>query len=455
MDHAPPAGHNFEYVDYFPRSGVTVHTGDVVSFQWGATPDGLHTTTLLKDGQTPQDAWQSTALAVPDAEDGDGALQLNPTIGAPTLPPPGSGAPNACGDATTPCAFDGSSTLNSGTHPTDGTSAFTVKINSPAGTTLNFVCLIHPGMAGSLQVVPDSTAASTASDVADAANTQAAQDDADARAAAAAAGPATSTVDAAGHRTYTAIAGTASQYVEVAEFLPGAMTIGTGDRVTWKTTTIKDIHTVTFPSDTGGADPLPQVCEGSSTDTPATGPPTSCAGGPSNFEVHFVPGVFGTNSIASPTQVASSGLLAVAPAPFPSQTTYSFPTAGRFSFFCHIHENAMKGSVVVQSPTKTSLSIAAKTTTGTSTVVDPISGVLSAAGTALPGQTVRLVGRVGGSSTYKTLAYARTSSAGKVTFNVKPPKGKDVYLLVYNGSRATRPAYVGSRSSAVTVNVLR
>ena len=43
------------------------------------------------------------------------------------------GAPDACGDATTPCAFDGTSDLNSGTNPTDGTSNFLVQVNAAAG----------------------------------------------------------------------------------------------------------------------------------------------------------------------------------------------------------------------------------------------------------------------------------------------------------------------------------
>ena len=456
VDHAPPSGHNFEYVDYFPRSGAKVHTGDVVAFAWGATPDGFHTATLLKSGQTPQDAWQSTPVAVPDSDDGSGALQFNPAIGGPTFPPPGSGAPNACGDASTPCEYDGSGTVNSGARPTDGATSFSVKINAPEGTTLNFVCLVHPGMQGSLQVVPAGTAASTSTEVSDAAAAQASQDDSDALAAEAAAGPATSTVDSAGHRTYTATAGTATPYVEVAEFLRGPLTIGTGDRIIWKTKTIKDIHTVTFPTGTHAADPIPAFCEGSGTaDAPATGPPPSCAGGPANFEVHFVPGPFGVSAITSPTQVSSSGLLAAPPAPFPSQTTFTFPTAGSYRFFCHIHENAMKGAVNVKAPTPTSLSIAIKTANGTSTVADPVTGVLGASGTRLAGQVVRLVGRVGGSTTYKTLGYARTTASGRVTFNVKPPRGRDVYALVYNGSRPTRPAYLGSHSPTVTVTVLR
>lgn len=455
VDHAPPAGHNFEYVDYFPRSSVKVHTGDVVSFAWGATPDGFHTATLLKSGQTPQQAWQNTPAAVPDADEGGGALQFNPAIGAPTFPPPGSGAPTACGDATTPCVYDGSGTVSSGARPTDGTTSFAVKINAPEGTTLNFVCLVHPGMAGSLQVVPAATAASTSTEVSDAAAAQASQDDSGALAAESAVGPATSTVDAAGHRTYSAVAGTATPYVEVAEFLPGPLTIGTGDRITWKTQTIKDIHTVTFPAGTRTADPIPAVCEKTGTsDVFATGPPPSCAGGPANFEVHFLPGPVGSASISSPTQVASSGLLANPPAPFPSQTTFTFQTAGSYSFFCHIHENGMRSSVTVKAPTPTSLSIAVQTTNGTSTVVDPITGVLRAAGSPLGGQVVRLVGRLGGSTTYQTLGYARTTSMGRLTFDVKPPRGRDVYALVYNGSRATRPAYLGSHSVAVVVTVL-
>lgn len=349
VDHAPPAGHNFEYVDFFPRAGVKVHTGDVVAFQWGRTPDGFHTATLLKTGETPAQAWQNTPLAVPDQDDAAGTMQFNPAIAAPTNPPAGSGAPGACGNAATPCTADGSSTLNSGAFGTDGTSAFSVKINAPAGTTLNFVCLVHPGMAGSLQVVPSGTAASTASEVASAAATQASQDTSGALTAESNVGPATSTVDATGHRTFQAVVGTATQYVEVAEFLPRTLSVGVGDGVTWITKTQKDIHTVTFPSGTHEADPIPAFCEGTGTsDVPATGPPTSCPGGPSKFEVHLVPGPFGSHTITSPSQVASSGLLANPPAPFPSGATYTFPTAGTFSFFCHIHENAMKGTIVVQ-----------------------------------------------------------------------------------------------------------
>src|SRR5262245_41226611 len=121
VDHSTPAGHNFEYVDYFPRSDVTVHRGDVLDFGWPATPDGLHTATVLKTGETPAQGWANDPLVVPDADDPGVQLQFNPAVIGPTHPPAGAPAPGACGDTATPCLFDGTSDLNSGASPTNGT----------------------------------------------------------------------------------------------------------------------------------------------------------------------------------------------------------------------------------------------------------------------------------------------------------------------------------------------
>jgi len=96
VDHATPASHNFEYVDFFPRSGATIHSGDIVHFQWSSTPDGLHTATLLRAGETPAMAWNTVyPITTPDADDSASQQQFNPQIGGPTFPPPGSGAPGA------------------------------------------------------------------------------------------------------------------------------------------------------------------------------------------------------------------------------------------------------------------------------------------------------------------------------------------------------------------------
>lgn len=348
VDHTPPSGHDFLYVDFFPRSSVTVHQGDVVDFHWNRSPDGFHTADLLKSGETPQQHLAANPTATPDTDDEAGKLQLNPALGAPTFPPPGSGAPTACGDATTPCAYDGSQDVNSGAKVTDGLSSFFVKINVPAGRTLTFLCNIHPGMQGSLRTVASSAAVTTPAQAASAATTQANSDTNGALAAETAASNASTTVSATGKRTIHVVAGTATPYVEVVEFLPKSITIGAGDTVQWATKTIKDIHTVTFPGTTKLADPIPSVCEASgSTDTPFTGGAGPPCGNPANFETHLIPAPVGLTAISTASQLASSGLLANPPAPFRSSYSFTFPTTGAFTFVCRVHENGMHGTIVV------------------------------------------------------------------------------------------------------------
>ncbi len=348
VDHSSPTAHNFEYVDFFPRVGVSVHSGDVIDLGWAATPDGLHTATLLKSGETAGQAWASHILASADSDDGS-QLQLNPSIGAPTHPPAGSGAPGACGSESVPCVYDGTTDLNSGVSPTNGTTHFFVRINAPVGTTVTVVCLIHPGMAATFQVVNNATPVTTAAQVAAAAAAQATSDTAEAFAAESAAGPAQVSTNADGTHTVTVVAGTASSHVEVAEMLPQTATVTAGDTVRWVTKTIKDIHTVTFPvGNQPATEPIPNSCEGHP-DTLLTGPPGNPpCGNPALFETHLNPAPVGVNVIDNPTTVASSGLMATPPAPFPTRYSFTFPNAGTFSYQCRIHDH-MVGTLIVQS----------------------------------------------------------------------------------------------------------
>jgi plastocyanin len=353
VDHSTPSGHNFEYTDFFPRTGVTIHSGDVVDFGWASTPDGFHTATVLKNGETPNDAWSTVyPFAQPDADDGAGQLQLNPKIG-PSNPPPGSGAPGACGDATTPCAYDGSTDVNSGPNGTDGASHFFVQVNAAAGSTIIFVCLIHPGMAGSLSVADPATTSSTASDVSAAAQSQADADTSAALAKEAAVNNSSSATNADGTHTITMTAGTAVPYVEIAEMLPNDVQIAAGDTVNWVTTTIADPHTVTFPlGDDPSTEPIPSVCEGTgSTDGPfnpgAPGPP---CGDPTMFETHLNPAPSGGTVISATTTVATSGIIGTPPGPFPNSYAFSFPASGSFTYQCRIHDH-MTGTVTVLAAT--------------------------------------------------------------------------------------------------------
>ena len=356
VDHGPLVGHNFEYVDFFPRAGVKIHRGDVVDFGWAHTPDGLHTATLLKTGESPGHAWAAAALAVPDPDDGAQQLQLNPSVINPTHAPAGSGAPGACGSAATPCVYDGSADLSSGANPTTGSVHFFVKVNVPAGTTVNVVCLVHPGMAGSFDVVSASSAVSTAAEVAAASAAQAASDDRGAYKAEKASSTPQVANNADGTHTVTLIAGTATNFVEVAEMLPLTATVTAGDTVRWVTRTIKDPHTVTFPvGPDPSTEPIPAYCEGTP-DVLQTGPPTGPpCGDPSKFEIHFNPAPVGPTEILSPVTVASSGILATPPAPFPTSYSFTFPNAGVFTYQCRIHDH-MVGTLIVDPGAATPIS---------------------------------------------------------------------------------------------------
>ena len=315
----------------------------------GQTPDGFHTATLLKTGETVGQALAKYPFAVPDAEDGAKQLQLNPAAVAPTHPPAGSGAPGACGSAATPCVYNGSADLNSGGNGTDGSTHFFVKVNVPAGTTVNVVCLIHPGMSGSFQVVGAGTPSSTPNGVASAAASQAATDTAGALTAEAAAETPQTVTNSDGTHTVTLIAGTATSYVEVAEMLPGAATVSAGDTVRWVTKTVKDPHTVTFP--VGSApetEPIPTYCEGSPdalVPDGQQGPP--CGGDPSKIEVHINPAPVGPTTVPTPVTLASSGIIATPPAPFPTSYSFTFPNPGTFTYQCRVHDH-MVGTLTVQ-----------------------------------------------------------------------------------------------------------
>jgi plastocyanin len=347
VDHTPPAGHDFEYVDFFPRSGVKIHSGDVIDFGWSASPDGFHTATLLKTGDTPAHAWAAHILATTDADDGASQMQFNPSITNPTHPPAGSGAPGACGSAKSPCVYNGSAELSSGGNGADGKSHFFVKVNVAAGTTVDVVCLIHPGMAASFDVVGPASPASTPSELTSATSAQAAADTSGALAAEAASSTAQVATNTDGTHTVTVTAGTATDHVEVIEMLPHATTVTAGDTVKWMTKTMKEIHTVTFaPPSNLSTNPAPGYCEGTP-DVVQNGPPSGPpCGNPSKFETHLNPAPVGPTVLPSPVTLASSGLISTPPAPFPSGYSFTFPNAGSFTYQCEIHFN-MTGTLTV------------------------------------------------------------------------------------------------------------
>lgn len=325
VDGTGPSNHNFEFVDFFPRRGVTVHQGDVIDFKWGVTPDGLHTATLLPGDQSPPD------FVVPDESEG---LQINPAVLAPS--------DFTCGGIGNPCDYNGSKIVSSGAQPTVPGIDFYAKIDTGPGL-IQLICEIHPGMAATIKVVGNKTPTPSPARVAAEGKEQLRADIREARDAIANLDRSLVKENSNGTRTVTIIAGTATQHVEIAEMLPSKARIRAGDTVTWVTKTLKDPHTVTFPLGDGSnaVDPLLPACEGSPSDT---SPP--CASPPLQ-ELHFVPQPQGPTVISSPSTVATSGVISTF-GPFPDRYSFTFPNPGTFAYQCRIHDH-MTGTLIVKS----------------------------------------------------------------------------------------------------------
>jgi len=350
VDAAGPTGHNFEYVDFFPRGQVlpndppaVVGNGSILDFRYNlGSLDGLHTATLLPFGETPGQAWAEQPLITGDEPESASPPNVifNPAVYQ---------GPTNCGNSANPCVYTGAAEVNSGALPALTPSPdFFVKINLNTSTpaTVHYVCLIHPGMEANLKVVPGpgSSPAAFASNAA----SQWAADTAGAFAAESQANSSAVTQNGDGTNTVTMTAGSATQFVEVAEMLPWNVAIHPGDTVKWVTLTQRDPHTVSFPDlqeNFSPQDPIQPVCEGATGDTAATGPPPGfgCGASPVELAVDLFPQ--GPTQISNATTMASSGVIATFGG-LPDRYSFSFPNPGTFSYQCRIHDH-MNGTITV------------------------------------------------------------------------------------------------------------
>jgi plastocyanin len=117
---------------FFPRR-VSIHQGEAVTWIW-KTKETPHTVTFLGGGPAPD-----LVTALPQS-DGPPRLMLNPVVLAPA------------GNASD---WNGSGYLNSGfvqPMPGEPTPTFTVRFE--AAGTYDYVCLLHEGMVGTIEVQP-------------------------------------------------------------------------------------------------------------------------------------------------------------------------------------------------------------------------------------------------------------------------------------------------------------
>ena len=268
---------------YLPGD-VTILVGD--SIKWTIESDEPHSVTFGNGpAGTPPDEWPVTGLTG-------------------TVPPP-PGVANLTG------TYGGSGFLNTGLLWPDSTA--TVLFTAPGS--LPYICVIHPGMAGTVNVVASGTATTQAEADTKANQTRSALQGAVAGLQAAAEAAVTETERSDGTSLWSIATaavgpvgpqpGGGTGYLELLQFIPKSLSIEAGDTVKW---TAPSVHTVTFPGAT--QDP--------STIDPFTTPPTG-------------------GSTYDGSSFYHSGLLGI-PAPgAPNTYELTFPDAGTFNYICALH----------------------------------------------------------------------------------------------------------------------
>ena len=268
---------------YLPGD-VTILVGD--SIKWTIESDEPHSVTFGNGpAGTPPDEWPVTGLTG-------------------TVPPP-PGVANLTG------TYAGSGFLNTGLLWPDSTAT----VQFTAAGSLPYICVIHPGMAGTVNVVASGTTTTQAEADAKATMTRDALTAAVPGLQATAEAAITETERPDGTSLWSIFTaavgpvgpqpGGGTGYLELLRFIPQSLSIEEGDTVKW---TAPSVHTVTFPAaaqDPSSIDPF---------GTPPTG-----------------------GSTYDGSSFYHSGLLGI-PAPgAPNTYELTFPDAGSFNYICALH----------------------------------------------------------------------------------------------------------------------
>lgn len=333
-----PDGRLWSFNDFFPRT-VSVPTGTDITF----INQGFHTFTVLPAGVTAKQDQHVNGVAIDDTD--DIGLNVNGTthseLNLPALGP----------TCVSPCGFDGSAVVSSGA-PFGPPAPFVVHVSAAPGSYV-FVCRVHAGMNGRLNVLPANATGPTARQVEKQVAQQVKHDLKGAWAADRRANHDALVRNRDGTHTWYVTAGisSADRHVALLEFLPKSIDIAPGDTVFFKPRSPNEPHTVTFPGDL--VTEFMPFCEDGSTDVPVG--PTGCDfGPPDELELDGGNGVW---QVTTPTTISDSGI--IGPRRFASDIglartailnawTVSFAGAetGRYTYVCQIHDG-MEATVTV------------------------------------------------------------------------------------------------------------
>ena len=288
----------FEYTDFFTRA-INVHQGDTVDFRF-AIPDHL-----IQVAPDEVAARQQSPLFSPDettAIEGNALGSGGPKIvlGAPVFANFG-GAP-ACGQsAATRCLFDGSQPSDLGFASPSSADWF-LQVNAAVGT-YSYFCHFHPGMRGTVQVLPNTAAVQSQNQIDQLSAVQFSRDQREAVALYDEANQVNAQQTNSGPTVYSVSVGVTSRdrHIAIHDMLPSNLSLKAGDivRYHWQTNVI---HTVEFaPVSPFGVD-----CETSYAPLTSSGPLPCPSGAPEFSEPSPI---FPAEVIADPGNQASGTLL--------------------------------------------------------------------------------------------------------------------------------------------------
>jgi plastocyanin len=373
VDHADqtnqdPANHRvFEYTDFFSRE-AQIHQGDTIKFE--TAPGTVHDIGMAATERGALAPYPGTLPDTADAKAPNGSVkviqgQANGSVHGGTLAGGGSlaQAPQ-CGIAPLPtCVFGKAKSVeiagliaafdNRGV-PT--AVDWKLKVNAPPGRYQMF-CVIHPGMRGTIDVVPRDEDATTQAEIDARSAAQFAQSQAAAVAAETAAKVPRFTGEEPGHRTYQVHVGLSANNNRVAilEMLPQKLAVVAGDKVLYQWLDPHEAHNVVFPDQAPDPDPFAFDC--GTTFIPTTGPPCF-EKGDTQPEVIGDPGNAASGTVLTRAKTAGppfidSGLLFGTGYGVPGtvqrwtlRTTAAQTATGGYTWHCSLHD-FMHGDLTV------------------------------------------------------------------------------------------------------------
>lgn len=358
---AQVSGVVFEGMRFLVPGTLKVHKGDILTFGFA----GFHTATLLPAGVGATDWRQDNATGVggptatysPIVLDQDDAttpptFMFNNNVLFPTDP--------TCGTATSPCAYDGKSVLNSGLPL--AADSFSATINANPGDSFWVVCLIHGMMQMRVQVVPDTDATTTQDAINTYASTEIAAEHEQAAALIPRLNQPSSHKTSSGATVWDAFAGFDGDGWGLNGMFPKRLVVLKGDKVRWHFAQLTgNIHTVTFPksaaaayadTDFSGQNVKCEGANGGPDTAPDAAPPVFCSAGPQAFEAEIRGAAVvrmgtakydGTGYHSSGVEGADAGQVA----PYTLKFTKRSGKIG-FKYACAVHGSMMHGKVVVK-----------------------------------------------------------------------------------------------------------